>query len=82
MDDQPPNVAVAALADAQKGLLAPGRMLCRNEAQPRGQIARLAELPTVPCGCDDRRRAKWPDAGDMYGPPRYCKVSCMAVRLA
>lgn len=48
MNDQPPNVAVAALADAQKGLLAPGRMLCRNETQPRGEIARLAELPNHP----------------------------------
>lgn len=72
MDDQPPHKKIAALADARKGLIAPSRMHCRNDVQPRGEVARLAVLPPNTCGFDDRSRAKHADTRI----PPGCKHGC------
>ena len=44
MDQQPPDVAVAAFADPKERGLAAGRVFSRHQAEPCGQVTRPSEL--------------------------------------
>ena len=47
-----PQIAVAALADAEQPLPAAGRVLARGEAEPGGEAAAAAEQPRIHDCCD------------------------------
>lgn len=64
MKDQPPQITIAAFADAQQSQLADIRMLCWHQLQPCCQILRLAALLATTCCINNRGCTKCSDAGN------------------
>ena len=62
MDEQPSQVGVTALADAQQRRLASGGKLGRGQAQPRRQIAAPLELLGIADGGYQGGGAEVPNA--------------------
>ncbi len=68
MDEQFAHVAVSPLADAEKLLLAAGRVFPRDKAQPRSEIAGLLELSTAANGCKKCSGSQCSDARNRHEP--------------
>jgi hypothetical protein len=66
---------VAALADIQQLRLAAGRLLMRNEAEPRGEVSLFTERCVVTDGCDDRGRNDGTDTWDLTDAAATC-IAC------
>ena len=65
MDKQLPQIAVAALADAEEPGLAAGRVLSRHKSQPGGELPALMKGRSVAdCG-DDCGRNQGAYAGEL-----------------
>src|SRR5262245_53689532 len=62
VNEQSPDVWVAALTDAKERRLTTGRVLFRDQAEPGGEISCLAKLPTIAHSSQKRRGAKRPDS--------------------
>jgi hypothetical protein len=65
MDQNLAQIDVASLADAQQLGLAAGRVLAWYEAEPRCEVASLAERSAVADGGDDSRRNDGADVWDL-----------------
>jgi len=74
VDDQTPDISVAAFADPKQGLLTTGRMLRRNKSQPRCHVARFAKLASVASCSNKCCRAERTDPRDREEPP-HCLVA-------
>lgn len=66
MDQHLANLALASLADAEKLLLAPGRVSSRHEAEPRCQVTGLLELSTTAYDCQKCGRVQGSNAWDCH----------------
>ena len=62
MNQQPSQIAVPSLADAQQGRLATSRVFARHKSEPCCHIPSPLELPTIACSCNDRRRRQRPNS--------------------
>jgi hypothetical protein len=77
MDQNLAQIDVASLADAQQLGLAAGRVLAWYEAEPRCEVASLAERSAVADGGDDSRRNDGADVWDL--PERRQPASPSAI---
>jgi hypothetical protein len=70
MDQQPPDIAVAAFADSKERGLSAGRVFPWYQAEPCCEIASPPELTAVAYGSKQRGGGKWADAGNRHQPAR------------
>ena len=62
------QISVAALADAEKLLLASGRILSGHQPEPGGEASALLKLAPLPIAAIDRCSCQWSDAGNRIQP--------------